>query len=67
MKIKFNVTSIHWDTDGDRDALEYLPSSDGVTLDLDADHSPGDIKDWIRDRLEDKYGFDCVSFNYERA
>lgn len=59
---KYNISNIIWDTDGDRDAENFLPANYIITLSLHPKASAAEIEDTVASTLCDKFGFEADSF-----
>lgn len=64
---KYNISNIVWDTDGDRDALNFLPSNYTLTLSVHPQASAAEIEDTIANTLSDKFGFETDSFAHNEV
>ncbi|MBQ8133269.1 MAG: hypothetical protein IJ192_02490 [Clostridia bacterium] len=67
---KYDVTNIHWDTDGDKTIENNLPSEILINteyLDVENDEDMNEIEEAISNYLSNVYGFCHFGFDYQRV
>lgn len=68
MKRTYLVSNIEWDTDGDTELLEQLPTETTLEIDLGVDAADeDDVLDLIADELSDIYGYCHFGFTCKEA
>ena len=66
MATKYMVTTIQWDTDGDKEVLKDLPKELSIDTDTLSISDKDEIEETISDYLSDIYGFCHFGFNFEK-